>query len=59
MPFRAIGKMTGGLVDAATVDGLLRIVNGHLLTGLGATLRAFVRNRRADRATARALRDAR
>ncbi|MGM7422321.1 glycoside hydrolase family 3 C-terminal domain-containing protein [Cellulosimicrobium sp. CpK407] len=56
MPFRAIGKMTGGLVDAAMVEGILRIVNGHLFRGTGAVLRGFVRNRRADRRTARTLR---
>ncbi|WP_307868083.1 glycoside hydrolase family 3 C-terminal domain-containing protein [Cellulosimicrobium cellulans] len=56
MPFRAIGKMTGGMVDAAMVDGIVRIVNGHLFRGTGAVLRGFVRNRRADRRTARTLR---
>jgi beta-glucosidase len=56
MPFRAIGKMTGGMVSAEMVDGIVRIVNGHFFTGAGATVRAFFRNRRADRATARALR---
>lgn len=56
MPFRAIGKMTNGMVDAAMVDGVVRIVNGHVFTGAGATIRAFVRNRRANRRTARALR---
>lgn len=56
MPFRAIGKMTNGMVDAATVDGVVRIVNGHFLTGAGAALRALVRNWRANRRTARALR---
>lgn len=56
MPFRAIGKMTNGMVDAAMVEGVVRIVNGHFLTGAGATIRAFVRNRRANRRTAHALR---
>ena len=56
MPFRAIGKMTNGMVSAEMVDGIVRIVNGRFLSGAGATLRAFVRNRRANRRTARALR---
>ncbi|MGA4779313.1 glycoside hydrolase family 3 C-terminal domain-containing protein [Cellulosimicrobium sp. AB352] len=56
MPFRAIGKMTGGMVDDAMVDGIVRIVNGHFFRGTGAVVRGFVRNRRADRRTARALR---
>jgi beta-glucosidase len=58
MPLRAVGKMTGGMVGADMVEGLVRVVNGRFFTGTGATLRAFVRMRRADRATARALRDA-
>lgn len=56
MPFRAIGKMTGGIVSAEMVDGILRIVNGHFLAGAAVTLRGFVRNRRANRRTARELR---
>lgn len=56
MPFRAMGKMANGMVDDATVDGVLRIVNGHFFRGLGATVGAFVRNWRANRRTARALR---
>lgn len=56
MPFRAIAKMTNGMVDAAAVDAIVRIVNGHFFTGAGAALGAFLRNWRANRRTARALR---
>jgi beta-glucosidase len=56
MPFRAIGKMTNGMVSAEMVDGIVRIVNGHFFSGAGATVRGFVRNRRANRETARQLR---
>ncbi|PVU83566.1 glycosyl hydrolase [Cellulomonas sp. WB94] len=56
MPPRAIGKMTNGMVSAEMVDGVVSIVNGRFLAGAGATIRAFVRNRRANRATVRALR---
>ncbi|HEY0218039.1 MAG TPA: glycoside hydrolase family 3 C-terminal domain-containing protein, partial [Cellulomonas sp.] len=56
MPLRAIGKMTNGMVSAEMVDGIVRIVNGRFFSGTGIVLRGFVRNRRADRATARALR---
>jgi beta-glucosidase len=56
MPFRAIGKMTNGMVSAEMVDGIVRIVNGHFFSGAGATVRGFVRNRRANRTTARQLR---
>ncbi len=57
MPFRAVGKMTGGWVDAAAVDGLVRIVNGAFWRGAAAVVRAVLRTRRADRRTARALQD--
>jgi beta-glucosidase len=56
MPFRAIGKMTNGMVSAEMVDGIVRIVNGHFFSGAGATVRGVVRNRRANRTTARQLR---
>jgi beta-glucosidase len=56
MPFRAIGKMTNGMVSAEMVDGIVDVVNGRFWRGAGSTVRAFVRNRRANRATARALR---
>ncbi|MCL2594973.1 MAG: glycoside hydrolase family 3 C-terminal domain-containing protein [Promicromonosporaceae bacterium] len=56
MPPRAIGKMTGGLVDQAMVGGLLRIINGNFLRGLGITVRAYFRNRKANKATLRELR---
>ena len=55
MPFRAIAKMTNGLVSTEMVDGIVRIVNGHFFSGAGAALGAFVRNRHADRASTRAL----
>lgn len=56
MPFRAIGKMTNGMVSAEMVDGIVQIVNGHFVSGAGATVRGFVRNLRANRATSRQLR---
>lgn len=52
MPLRAIAKMTGGTVDMAMVDGIVTIVNGRFFAGFGATIRAFFRNRRANRRTA-------
>ena len=44
MPFRAIGKMTGGAVSAPMVDAITVIVNGRLLRGTGRLVRAFFRN---------------
>ena len=44
MPFRAIGKMAGGLVSQEMCDGILDIVNGHgiaFLKGLGKIVVGF------------------
>ena len=56
MPFRAIGKMTNGMVSGEMVDGIVRIVNGHFFAGVGVVVGGFFRNRRANRASARELR---
>ena len=44
MPFRAIAKMTGGMVSMEMVEGIVTMVNGHLFRGLGRTIRGFFRN---------------
>ncbi len=44
MPFRAIAKMTGGMVSMEMVEGLLKVVNGHF-SGLGKVISGFFRNR--------------
>ena len=45
MPFRAIAKMTGGVVSMEMVGGIVTMVNGHLFRGLGHIIRGFFRNR--------------
>ena len=35
MPFRAIAKMSGGMVSMDMVDGMVKVVNGHFFRGLG------------------------
>lgn len=45
MPFRAIAKMTGGMVSMEMVEGIVTMVNGHLFRGLGHTIAGFFRNR--------------
>ncbi|MDR0435424.1 MAG: glycoside hydrolase family 3 C-terminal domain-containing protein [Propionibacteriaceae bacterium] len=52
LPFSQMTKLTGGMVDAATVAGLLRILNGHFFSGVWASGRAFFANRRANKRTA-------
>lgn len=49
MPFRAIAKMTGGMVSMDMAEGIVDMVNGHFFRGLGHTIRGFFRNRRLNR----------
>ncbi len=47
MPFRAIAKMTEGMVSLEMVDGIVLAVNGHFWKGLGKVIGGFFRNRKA------------
>ena len=52
MPFRAIGKMAGGMVSQEMCESILTIVNGHALAffkGLGGLIAGFFRQRRRNR----------
>ena len=55
MPFRAIGKMSHGLVSVDMVDAVLDLVNGRPLRGIGSLIGGFFANRRANARTQRAL----
>ena len=44
MPFRAIGKMAGGMVSRKMVDDILLIVNGHFFRGFGRVIADFFKN---------------
>ena len=46
MPFRAIGKMAGGMCSQEMVDGIVKIVNGHFFGGLGQVIGGFFRQRK-------------
>ena len=50
MPFRAIGKMAGGMVSEKMVDDILFIVNGHFFRGLGRLIVDFFKNLSANKA---------
>ncbi len=52
MPPRAMSKMTQGVVDAAMVDAILKIANGHTFRGLGGLIAGFLRNQSANKRTA-------
>ncbi|HAB95192.1 MAG TPA: glycosyl hydrolase [Lachnospiraceae bacterium] len=49
MPFRAIGKMTGGAVDKKMVDGMVDVVNGHFFSGLGKVIGGYFSNMSANK----------
>ena len=44
MPFRAIAKMSGGMVSERMVQDILHIVNGHFFAGLGRVIVSFFKN---------------
>lgn len=46
MPFRAIGKMAGGICSQEMVDGIVTIVNGHFCKGFGQVIGGFFRQRK-------------
>ncbi len=48
MPFRAISKMSGGMVSREMVESIVTIVNGHFFRGLGGVIAGFFRNRSAN-----------
>lgn len=49
MPFRAIAKMTGGMVSMEMSEGMVMVVNGHFLRGIGRVIGGFFRNRRLNK----------
>ena len=56
MPFRAMAKMTGGVVDMEMVQGIVKIVNGHFFVGLCQVVRGYFRNSRQNKAYEKELR---
>ncbi len=48
MPFRAIAKMTGGMVSMEMADGILVAVNGHFFKGIGRVISGFFRNKKLN-----------
>lgn len=46
MPFRGIGKMTGGMCSQEMVGGIMKIVNGHFFKGVGTIIGGFFRQRK-------------
>ncbi len=50
MPFRAMAKMTEGMVSMEMVEGIVTIVNGHFFRGMKKVIGGYFRNRRQNRA---------
>lgn len=50
MPFRAIGKMTGGMISQKMVDDLVFMVNGHVFRGFGRLVKDFFENQKQSKA---------
>ena len=46
MPFRAIAKMTNGMVSADMVDAMLVVVNGRFIRGLRLLISTFFSNQK-------------
>lgn len=57
MPFRAIAKMSGGMMSSAMVDDVLFIVNGHFFRGMGRLIADFFRNNSANKKFMKSLED--
>lgn len=49
IPFRAIAKMTGGMVSMDMVQGMLLVVNGHFFKGMKEIIKGFLVNEKENR----------
>ena len=49
MPFRAMARMTGGMVSDEMVADILHMVNGHFWGGLGRLIADYFRNQSANK----------
>lgn len=50
IPFRAIAKMTGGMVSMDMINGVVEVVNGHFFHGMGKVIGGFFANLKANKA---------
>ena len=49
MPFRALAKMTGGMVSMEMAEGMLNVVNGHFMHGVRKIIGGFFNNRKENK----------
>lgn len=50
MPFRAIAKMTEGMVCMEMAEGMVTAVNGHFFRGIGKVISGYFKNQKANKA---------
>lgn len=58
MPFRAMHKMSGGMVSKEMTESIVLIANGHFFKGLGGVISGFFRNKRLNKDYEAALKNA-
>ena len=49
MPFRALAKMTSGMVSMEMAEGMVTVVNGHFFRGMKKIIGGFFRNRKLNK----------
>lgn len=49
MPFRGIAKMTNGIITMKMAHHMVEMVNGHFFAGLGRFIKAYFKNRKAQK----------
>ena len=49
MPFRAISKMSGGMVSREMAEAMVTVANGHFFRGMAGIVRGFIKNRKANK----------
>ena len=49
MPFRALCKMSGGLISREMVENIVVIANGHFFKGFGGVIVGFFKNASANK----------
>ncbi len=49
MPFRALAKMTAGMVSMEMAEGMVTVVNGHFFKGMKKIIGGFFKNRKLNK----------
>ena len=57
MPFRAMAKMSGGLVSMDMAEGIVTLVNGNFIRGIRKIIGGFFQNKKANKEYERLLKE--